>query len=265
MKAYKKYKLDIMGIVEIPIKLYNAVDKQQISLSGMSKCCGSFVGYKTICKSCGKELTREEIGKGFWDGAVLTSVDKEMLEQIKLKTTENIEIVGFIDRDKIDSVLYSGKVYFIGIDEKKDSRTKVVVPNWVARKDYLMLKEALKRSKKVAIGKVVLTHKEEIVAISEWNDILIANVLYFKEQIRDYEELKFDGVELEKEDIEDSVALVNAMNKVELEKFKDRYIGQLKKIIAGEKIEVKKEKRVEVKNGNKWKLAYFNLSKMESK
>jgi len=250
MRAYKKGFLDILGIVRIPVKVYSAIDKG-IALSGMSKCCGSFVGYKKVCKKCGKELEQDEIGKGFWDGVELTPIDTEMLEQIKLPTIENIEIKGFVD--KVDPVLYSGKVYFLGVDEKKDKRTKELIPDLTARKDYMMLAEALKRAGKIAIGKTVFRNKEEIVAISEYNGGLILNILYFMDQVRDYSEIFFD-FKVDKEELKDSIALVKSMNNIKLDEFKDEYTEQLQRLIAGEKIEVKEVKKVEV-NGNKWRVA----------
>jgi len=247
MRAIYSGYLDIGGMIRIPIKLYNIVDKRPISFNQMSACCKTFVKQKLFCSKCGKELSRDEIKKGFWDGEKLIEVNKEYLEKIKLPTTEEIKVEGFVD--EVPKWLYSGKHYFVSVAEKKDKKTKEIVKDVKARKIYCMFIRALKVAEKVAIGRVVLRNKEEVVAIEPFGDDgLVCSVLYFPEQIRDVEDVKtIIELDMEKAKISDAIMFIKAFSekkKINLIEFKDRYLEQLLEIINGNVPEVEEEEEV---------------------
>src|SRR5262252_6788761 len=143
------------SLVTIPIRIYNAVDtaEQAIRFNQLHKDDNGPVGYDKKCKKCGKNLTNEEIVKGYqFEPEQYVIVSPEDLEKIKLKSTRVIEIEGFIDAGEVHPTLYEAP-YFAGPD------------GLVAGKAYSLLTQALKASGKVGLGKVVLRDREEAVMI----------------------------------------------------------------------------------------------------
>lgn len=258
MKAYKNMGLSIgNGILNIPVKVYKAADSMSIGLSNMSACCGGFVGLQNVCKCCGKVVEYQDIKKGLWDPAQnkLVPVNEDALEALKLPTAKTIEVLDFKDMADVDPRLQSGKTYVLGISEEKDKKTKQYVENEQGRKDYALLAQVLSETKTVAIAKSVFQKKEEIFAISSVNSLLVASILHYPEQIRNTDELKI-AEKLNKEDLEDAVALVNSLkNKVDLKSIKDEYSIAALKILAGETVEPVKAQAKAIEGKNRWKLA----------
>lgn len=250
------FTLDFMGIIHVPIKLYNAVDKKGITLSGMSDCCNSYVGHKSYCKECNEIIEKTHICKAFSDGKVLTKVPQEQIDAIKLKTTGNLVVEGFRTPEYFKNYLQTGKHYFLGVGEERDKQTKIPIPNPEARKTIATMKEALIKSDLIGVGKIIMTNKEEIIALKSFKGGILATVMYYPEQIRAsdsiYDTIK--NVELDPEDIESAVELIKSMNKVEMESFIDEHEKAMVDIINGKAPTIIEEKKEEVKGSLKEKL-----------
>jgi len=189
------------SLVTIPIRIYNAVDTEEaIRFNQLHKEDNGAVGYDKKCKKCGKALTAEEIVKGYqFEPEQYVIVSPEDLAKIKLKSTKVIEIEGFIDAGEVHPTLYESP-YFAGPD------------GLVAAKTYSLLTQALKASRKVGVGKVVLRDREEVVMIAP----LDAGIVLYK--LRNPTELrKMDSVpqiekkEVNKDELKLSISLVESM------------------------------------------------------
>ena len=189
------------SLVTIPIRIYNGVETTEtIKFNQLHKEDNGAVGYEKKCKKCGKTLTSEEIVKGYQfqpDQYVIISA--EDVEKIKLKSTKVIEIEGFIDAGEVQPSLYESP-YLVGPDGS------------VASKTYALLSQTLKESGKVAMGKVVLRDREEVVTIASLDGGLMLYKLRHPNEIR-----KMAGVpqlehpELNKEELKLSISLVESM------------------------------------------------------
>src|SRR5213594_1843503 len=166
------------SLVTIPIRIYNAVDTDEtIRFNQLHKEDNGAVGYEKKCKKCGKTLTTEEIVKGYqFEPEQYVIVSPDDLAKIKLKSTKVIEIAGFIDAGEVHPTLYESP-YFAGPD------------GLVAAKTYSLLSQALKASKKVAVGKVVLRDREETVMLTSLEGGLMLYKLRQPNEVR-----KIDGV-----------------------------------------------------------------------
>src|SRR2546426_5349840 len=161
------------SLVTIPIRIYNAVDTEEsIRFNQLHKEDNGAVGYEKKCKKCGKTLTVEEIVKAFqFEPEQYVIVSADDLAKIKLKSTKVIEIEGFIDAGEVQPSLYESP-YFAGPDGP------------VATKTYSLFAEALKVSRKVGVGKVVLRDREEVVMIAPLDGGLVLHKLRNPSELR---------------------------------------------------------------------------------
>jgi len=210
------------SLVTIPIRIYNAVDTEEtIRFNQLHKEDNGPVGYEKKCKKCGKSLTTEEIVKGYqFEPEQYVIVSPEDLANIKLKSTKVIEIEGFIDSAEVHPSLYESP-YLAGPDGP------------VAAKTYSLLSQALKASGKLAMGKVVLRDREEVVAIAPMDGGLMLYKLRNPKEIRKMEGVpQVENKEVNKDELKLSLSLVESMSSTlkELD-LNDRYRDALREMI----------------------------------
>ena|SRR5215468_8638862 len=225
------------SLVTIPIRIYNAVDtaEQAIRFNQLHKDDNGPVGYDKKCKKCGKNLTNEEIVKGYqFKPEQYVIVSPADLEKIKLKSTKIIEIEGFIEAGEVSPSMYESP-YFAGPDGA------------VAAKTYSLLSQALKASGKVGIGKVVLRDREEVVMIAPMDGGLVLYKLRHPNELRKMESVpQIEHKEVNKDELKLSISLVESMASTlkELD-LKDRYNDALREVIdakiAGKEVVVAAE------------------------
>jgi len=242
--AYWKGKIDLMGI-GIPIKVDGAVDKHGTVFNNMSSCCGAFTGMVTVCKGCGKELSRDEIKKGFFDGKTLQEVNRDTLNAIKENTTHEIKIEGFMKQGDLSPIYFKGNHYLVTVDERKDKQTKMIIPDVQGRMMYKLFYEGLHQNRLVGIGRIVFrTGREDIVAISPYREGLLLSTLYYEEYIRDRmgHYMFLDEVNVDKKKVKETVVAFKNMQRVKLKDFVDNYEKRLQDIINGKEVVVEKKK-----------------------
>src|SRR5688500_20143169 len=139
------------GLVNIPIKLYSEDEEKTFSFNQLCQ-KGHRIQYKRWCPIEDAEVPYQQIQKGYEiakDNYVL--LEKQELENIKLKTTKTIDIKEFVDAKEVDPIFVQ-KSYYVAPDSKTPDKA------------YLLLVNILKNTDKVAIGKVVLRAREQLVA-----------------------------------------------------------------------------------------------------
>ena len=211
------------SLVTIPIRIYNAVDTTEaaIRFNQLHKEDNGAVGYDKKCKKCGKALTTEEIVKGYqFEPEQYVIVSPEDFDKIKLKSTKVIEIEGFIDAGEVQPSLYESP-YFAGPDGP------------VAAKTYSLLSQALKASRKVGIGKVVLRDREEVVMIASLEGGLVLYKLRHPNEVRKMDEVpQIEHKEINKDELKLSINLVESMaSKLKDLDLTDRYSDALREMI----------------------------------
>jgi len=210
------------SLVTIPVRIYNAVDTEEtIRFNQLHKEDNGAVGYDKKCKKCGKALTAEEIVKGYqFEPEQYVIVSPEDLAKIKLKSTKVIEIEGFIDATEVHPTLYESP-YLAGPDGA------------VGAKPYSLLSEALKASRKVGIGKVVLRDREEVVMIAPLDGGLMLYKLRQPNEVRKMESVpELQRKEVSKDELKLSVNLVESMTSSLKEMdLTDRYRDALREMI----------------------------------
>ena len=225
-----------LGLVNIPVEVYPAVEPRVISFRELHKTCKTPLQHIRWCPVDKERVPWEDVVKGFEIAkdqyVVLT---KEELESARLKTSSNIEIVGFVKKDEIDPI-YFEKPYYIA-------------PQKGGKKAFWLLKDILAELYKVAVGRVVLRNKEYLVAIYSYKNGLLMHTFHYAYEIRNMNEIESlkKKAKYSKEERKLAVELVNKLSmKFNIEKFKDRYAESLKEIIKaklkGKKVTMPREK-----------------------
>ncbi|AVS74658.1 Ku protein [Paracidovorax cattleyae] len=164
------------GLVHVPVGLYSATRDSGIDFDWLDKRSMDPVGYKRINKKTGKEITAENIVKGveYEDGRYVVLTPEE-IAQAYPKTTQTIEIEAFLDADEIPFV-YLERPYY-------------TAPLPRGEKVYALLREALKASHRVGMGKVVIQTKQHLAVLIPCGRALVLNLLRWGDEIRSFQEL----------------------------------------------------------------------------
>jgi DNA end-binding protein Ku len=240
--------------VNIPIQVFSAEQKEEYT--SFSQLCqkGHKIKYKKWCPVEEREVSWSEIKKGYEikkDNYVV--IEKEEIENIKLKTTNTIEIKEFINSEEFDP-LFVEKSYYVGPDIGKQKKgVSNTTSNAIPAKAYSLFVKILNETKKVAIGKVVLRDKEQLVALRAYQRGLVMHQLKYLDEIRPMDEVgelnssqKIDANELSL-----GKTLVENLTAEEFDpgQYSDAYAKELEKLIEaksrGEKITVKEEEKPE--------------------
>jgi DNA end-binding protein Ku len=170
------------GLVNIPIQVFSATQKEDYT--SFSQLCdkGHKIKYKKWCPVEEREVQWPEIKKGYEitkNNYVV--LEKEEIENIKLKTTNTVEVKEFIDSEEFDPIFIE-KNYYVGPDPGK-KKTEA------SSKAYSLFVKILNETKKIAIGKVVLREKEQLVALRAYQRGLVMHQLKYLDEIRPMDEI----------------------------------------------------------------------------
>jgi DNA end-binding protein Ku len=165
------------GLVNIPISLYSAEKKSEIHFKLLDKRTKSEIRYERISVETGQQVPLEQVVKGYkYHGGDYIVLTEEDFKKAAVEATQAIEIVDFVPLSAI-AYDYFEKPYY-------------VVPEKKAEKGYVLLREALRSTGKVAISKVVIRSRQYLSALIPEGDGLILAILRFYDELRDPSEFK---------------------------------------------------------------------------
>ena len=246
------------GLVHIPVRLYSAIKGRELKFKLLHKKDHSEIRYARICKRDGKEIPWEEIAKGYeyqpGDYVILTDED---FEKADLKKSRTIEIIDFTKEDQIDAVYYDTLYY--------------LEPEKGAAAAYSLLYEALKQSKKVAVGHFVLRRHEHLGVIRAHEGVLILHQLRYESEILDTTKLNIPKKSAQKNELDIALKLIDEMTKpFKPSDYSDTYTDQVKEIIKkkakGQRVSVgEKPKTSSTKGKNILALLESSLKKGKTK
>jgi DNA end-binding protein Ku len=223
------------GLVTVPVKLYSAVSRKSVRFHQLHGSTGVRIQQKRVDPSTGEEVGYDEIVKGFEIGPDrYVVIEPGELESLDPKKTKTIEIEDFVDLSDIDPIMYDHPYY--------------LAPGAGGAKPYRLLLEAMRESGKVAIAKVVIRQKENLVAIRPMEgEVLGMATMIFADEVVDPERIdELDAArEVDVNDRELSIAkqLVESLSgEFEPDKYHDTYredvLALIERKAAGEEIAV---------------------------
>ncbi|AET89347.1 Ku protein [Burkholderia sp. YI23] len=166
------------GLVHVPVQLYPATQSEKVGFNLLDKRSMDPIGYKQINKNTGKEVTRDNIVRGFEyeKGKYVVMTDAE-IRAANPESTQTVDILAFVDAPDI-SFLSLDTPYYLAPDRKGE-------------KVYALLRDALKDTGKVGIASVVLHNKQHLAALIPVGPALALNTLRWGDEVRDFTEFKF--------------------------------------------------------------------------
>ncbi|MEU5821205.1 Ku protein [Streptomyces sp. NPDC047803] len=209
------------GLVSIPIKLVNATENHSISFRQIHAEDGGRIRYRKVCELDGEEVTSAEIGKAYEDAdGTMIPITDEDLSHLPLPTAKTIEIVAFVPADAIDP-LQMDAAYYLSANG---------VP---AAKPYTLLREALKRSRKVALAKYALRGRERLGMLRVVDDVIAMHGLLWPDEIRAPEGVAPESdVTVRDAELDLADALMDTLGEVDMDSLHDDYREAVEELIA---------------------------------
>ncbi|MFH8577441.1 non-homologous end joining protein Ku [Streptomyces zaomyceticus] len=209
------------GLVSIPIKLVNATESRSVSFRQIHTEDGGRVRYKKVCELDGEEVPQAEIGKAYEDAdGSMIPITEEDLATLPLPTAKTIEIVAFVPAGEIDP-LQMDAAYYLSANG---------VP---AAKPYTLLREALKRSEKVAVAKYALRGRERLGMLRVVDDVIAMHGLLWPDEIRAPEGVAPESpVSVRDAELDLADVLMATLGEVDISTLHDDYRTAVEEMIA---------------------------------
>jgi DNA end-binding protein Ku len=235
------------GLVNIPIEAFSATQKEDYTSFNQLCDNGHKIRYKKWCPVEEREVPWSEIKKGYEitkNNYVV--LEKEEMDNIRLKSTNTIEIKEFINAKEFDPI-YIEKNYYVGPDPGKHKNSQT------SNKAYSLFVKILNETNKIAIGKVVLKDKERLVALRAYQRGLVMHQLKYLDEIRPMDEIggldssqKIDPKELS---LGKTLVETLTTEKFDPGQYTDSYAKELERLIEaksrGQRVTIKEEEKLE--------------------
>jgi DNA end-binding protein Ku len=209
------------GLVNIPVGLYAAETRNEISFKMLDSKTMSPIHYKRVSEESGKEVPWEQTVRGYeLEGGKYVVLSDEDLKGAAPEATQTIDITDFVDLDEI-SPLYFDKPYYLAPDKK-------------GAKSYALLRETLRRTNKVGIAQVVIRTRQYLAAVVARGDVMTLELMRYDHELRQPDELDIPRGKSGVTDREVDMAerLVEGMVAAwDPEKYKDTYRNDVMKMI----------------------------------
>jgi DNA end-binding protein Ku len=165
------------GLVHIPVDMYPAVDNKGLDLTMLDRRDFSPVGFKRYNKSNGKEVSWDDIVKGYeYTSGEYVVLSDEDLRRANPEATQTIDILAFVDAEDV-SLLYFEQPYYLAPGKGGD-------------KVYALLRETLRKAGKIGIARVVIRVKQHLAALVCVGDTIVMNTLRYSDEIKPVDDLK---------------------------------------------------------------------------
>lgn len=217
------------GLVNVPVKVYSAVSSKAVRFHMLHEKDGGRIVQKRVCSIDGEEVPWDEIARGYeLRRGRYRMLTKDELEALQPDPSRSIEIEDFVDLAQIDPVFYDHTYY--------------AAPDEGAERAYALLREAMTRTNKVAIARVVMRKKEYLCAIRSAGEALALSTMHYADEIVPTEELQIPSPpEVSGRELEMAKQLVESLaSAFEPERYRDehraRVLELLEKKEEGEEI-----------------------------
>ena len=207
------------GLVNIPVKIFSAVQESSLDLDMLDSKDLSRIKFKRVNERTGREVKYEDIVKGYLIDDRYVVLEPEDFIYADAEKTQTIDIQSFVNENEIDSI-YFEQPYYLEPDKKGE-------------KSYGILRDALRHSKKVGVATFVFRNKEALAIIRPYEKIIVLNRIRFEEEIREIKEIKAPPVSKSKtQELTMALKLIDHLtSKFNISKFKDNYTTKLMKVI----------------------------------
>ena len=213
------------GLVNIPIALYPATRTEELKFRLLRAGDHSPVNYKRVAEADGKEVPWDQIVKGYeYEKGKFVVLKDEDFQRVDIEATQTVDITRFVKLDEVNPIFFH-KPYYMEPQKGGD-------------KAYVLLREALRASGKIAIAKVVIKTRQHLAAVKPQEKGLMLELMHFANELRDVDEFKVPTAkEIGKKELQMAQALIDSMSdEWKPDEYVDEYREALEKLIE-EKVE----------------------------
>jgi DNA end-binding protein Ku len=159
------------GLVSIPVKLFSATEERSVSFHQVHREDGGRVKYKRVCSIDGEEVAYSDIAKGYElpSGEVVVLTDEDF-DDLPLSTSRSIDVLQFVPLEQVDP-MYFAKSYYLE-------------PDGAGAKPYVLLRQALEDSGRVALVKLALRQRESLAALRVRDGVFVLEMMLWPDEIR---------------------------------------------------------------------------------
>ena len=225
------------GLVNIPIALYPATRREELTFRLLRKGDLSPVNYKRVAEKDGKEVPWDQTVKGYeYEKGKYVVLKDEDFQRVDLEATQTVDIQDFVDQEEIDPMFFY-KPYYLEPQKGGD-------------KAYTLLRDALAGSKKVGIAKVVIKTRQYLAGVKPEDGALVLELMHFADELVETDNLHVPRkTEPSKKELNMAKTLIESMSsKWDPSKYRDDYREALMEVIeekveaGGKEIEAKPKK-----------------------
>jgi DNA end-binding protein Ku len=207
------------GLVNIPVRMYSAIEEQKLRFHFLHTKDDSPIGYEKVCKAEGKAVPDDEIGKAFEvSKGEYVYLDDEDFEAARANGYRTMELTDFVPYEEIDPI-YFEKTFYLG-------------PQDGAEKVYALLVRAMESTGLVALGTYIMRDREQLGCLRVLDRALTLEKMFFANEVRDLKEIKPRNAQVGKEELQMAEELIDRFRgRFQPEKYKDKYTAALRKIV----------------------------------
>lgn len=208
------------GLVTIPVKLYSATEQKDVTFHQVHRVDGGRIKYKRVCTIDGEEVQYSDIAKGYElaTGEIVVLTDEDFAG-LPLTTSRRIDVLQFSPAEQIDPI-YFAKSYYLE-------------PEAQGAKPYVLLRDALERSGKVAIVKVALRQRESLATLRVRSGVFVLETMFWPDEVRaaDFPFLEED-IDVRPQELRMAESLIETMvGDFDAGEYKDAYREALQEVI----------------------------------
>jgi DNA end-binding protein Ku len=165
------------GLVTIPVSLYPATQREELKFRLLRASDHSPVNYKRVAEADGKEVPWDHIVKGYeYEKGKFVILKEDDFKRVDVEATQTVDIINFVKLDDVDPLLFY-KPYYLEVGKGGD-------------KAYVLLRDALIETGKIAIAKVVIRARQHLAAVKPQKDGLMLELMHFPQELIDVSEFK---------------------------------------------------------------------------
>ncbi len=208
------------GLVNVPVKLYSATEEKDVRFHQVHAQDGGRIRYKRVCDIDGEEVPYADIAKAYEsdDGRTVMLTDEDFA-QLPASSSREIDVVSFVPADQVDPVLFD-KTYYL---EPASTSTKA----------YVLLRQTLEQTDRIAIVNFALRQKTRLAALRVRDDVLVIQTLLWPDEVRAAEFASLDeSVSIKPAELKMAAMLVDSFaDDFHPEDYTDEYRAELQQLI----------------------------------
>ena len=211
------------GLVSVPVRMYSAIQENDLRFHYVHEQDGSRIGYEKICKAEEKPVPDDEIVKAFEvEKGEYVYMEDEDFEAARADGLRTIDIQEFVPYDEIDPIFFE-KTYYLG-------------PQEGAEKVYALLCRAMDESGLAAVARYVMRDRENLGCLRIREGVVTLERMYFADEIRPVDELRPEKAKVEKRELEMAAQLIDSFTGTwEPGRYEDTYRARLLEVIEAKR------------------------------